>query len=366
MSTAVQSIPGDLIDHVAPASRVLIVSGSYGAGHDRAAEQIRLRLQARGCDVVVRDVVTMFPFGIGRLLRDAYLAQIRLVPQTWEWLLNRLERGRGDAWLANRVMGLSAGRLLAEAADKDVVISTHPFPAQALGPARLDGRLRATLLTYLTDMSVHPIWVHSGVDLHLALHDVAAEQARACGGRTVVIEPLLPAPVGPVPVTVGSATPAGMPVPPFPRPYAVVCGGSLGIGDLERTAVDLLSIGVLTPVVMCGSNERLRRRLARRPGVLALGWRDDVTTWMFHADLVVANSGGFMTKEALSVGTPMVSYRCLPGHGSANAAAMERAGQAPWARDEPSLARVVRAVVTSPGPAIADEPVTRRVALEVG
>jgi len=60
----------------------------------------------------------------------------------------------------------------------------------------------------------------------------------------------------------------------------------------------------------------------------------------------VHNAGGLSFTEALVAGLPAVSYRCIPGHGRANAAVLERAGLAPWARDESEFGRAVAAQLT--------------------
>jgi UDP-N-acetylglucosamine:LPS N-acetylglucosamine transferase len=213
--------------------------------------------------------------------------------------------------------------------EADLVISTHPFASQVLGRLRHRGVLACPVATYLTDASVHSLWVARGVDLHIAIHSVAADEARALGGRTAVASPLVPA----VPPTPRTRSDLGL---PEHRCVAAVVGGSLGIGDLEDTAQELLAAGV-TPVVLCGSNESLHRRLSERPGVIARGWCDDVREIFAASDVVVQNSGGFMTLEALAVGAPLLSYGVLPGHGRSNAAALERAGLAPWARSAAEL-----------------------------
>ena len=42
---------------------------------------------------------------------------------------------------------------------------------------------------------------------------------------------------------------------------------------------------------------------------------------------------------------PLISYRCLPGHGVANAAALERHGLATWPRTPAELAPALRAAL---------------------
>jgi UDP-N-acetylglucosamine:LPS N-acetylglucosamine transferase len=192
---------------------------------------------------------------------------------------------------------------------------------------------------------VHPLWVHPAVDLHTALHEVAAGQARRWGGRAVVVEPAVPPATGvpaPVPLDLWRGADPARPL------RALVTGGSLGIGSLDASVSDVLAVPGWTPVVLCGSNELLRQRLSRWPGVVALGWRDDVPAIMQAVDCVVDNAGGFTSLEALASGTPVVSYRPLAGHGRANARAMELAGLAPYVRSRADLAPALAAMACAP------------------
>jgi UDP-N-acetylglucosamine:LPS N-acetylglucosamine transferase len=131
------------------------------------------------------------------------------------------------------------------------------------------------------------------------------------------------------------------------RPRALLTGGSLGIGDLEQAAADVLATGVMTPVVACGHNDALRRRLGRQPGVVALGWRDDLPAVIAASDCVVQNAGGFTSLEALAAGTPVVTYRPIPGHGVTNALGLEEADLAPWPRDLEALGRALTRVLSA-------------------
>jgi UDP-N-acetylglucosamine:LPS N-acetylglucosamine transferase len=189
--------------------------------------------------------------------------------------------------------------------------------------------LSVPVVTYLTDPSVHPLWVHPYVDLHLAIHDLAAEQARGWGGRTVTVQPV---------VRVGRRTGVD-PLAAYETygPRALVTGGSLGIGELEQSARDIAATGVMTPIVACGSNGALRERIDRLAGVVALGWRDDLPDVIAACDCVVQNAGGFTSLEALASGTPLLTYRPIPGHGVTTAVNLERAGQASWPRDVAAL-----------------------------
>jgi UDP-N-acetylglucosamine:LPS N-acetylglucosamine transferase len=336
------------VTHTGPRRRttpqVQVVSGSFGAGHDAAARSIASTLAEAGCTSAVRDVVDAYPVGLGRLVRRAYLAQLRHAPSTWGALLARLDEPGALSRISRRAITLAAhGLERLSDHEPELIISTHPFASQALGHLRSIGRLRSPVVTYLTDMSVHPLWIHPGVDLHLALHPVPASQAQALGAHTAVIESALTQP-GPRRRRPGpeellrTRSRLGLPVD---RPLALVTGGAYGIGDLERSAEDISATGEAHPVVLCGHNHHLRRTLGRRRDLTALGWRDDVPEILGAVDVVVQNAGGFTSQQALAAGVPQISYRCVPGHGESNAAALAEARLVPWARSPDELGRLV-------------------------
>ena len=319
-------------------SEIVVVSGSYGAGHDAAADALAEQLRSTGQVVRRLDVAEELPWRLGAVLRWLYFTQLRVLPGSWGATLRWLERDRFCFRVVRRLLGLLGRSLAREVAQAQLVVSTHPFASQALGEARARGRLEAPVVTYLTDASVHRLWVHGSVDLHLAIHEVTAQQSRALGGLTAVVQPVLSSSAGPVP--------AGW-QPPWPRDHAValVVGGSCGVGDLQRSALEILATGLMTPVVACGTNARLRERIASLPGVVALGWREDMTALVAAATCVVQNAGGMTSLESLAAGTPTVTYRPIPGHGTANARALDTAGLVPWvvgpAELEATLARVL-------------------------
>lgn len=320
-------------------ARIAIVSGSYGAGHDAAAAALSRHLSECGALTTTYDVAELLPGGLGRVLKRAYYAQLRRAPATWGTTLSYVEPGRLLHRAAVGLLGLGDERVVEAVAGADLVLATHPFAAQALGSARVRRILSVPVVTYLTDASVHALWVHPAVDLHLAIHDVAADQARRLGGRAATVQPV-----------VRVAPPRDDdPLAAYETcgPRALVTGGSLGLGELEECARDIAGTGVMTPIVACGSNDALVQRLSLLPGVVALGWRDDLPDVIAACACVVQNAGGFTSLEALAAGTPVVTYRPIPGHGVTNAASLERAGLAPWPRTTAELARALREVLAA-------------------
>lgn len=331
--------------------RAVIISASIGAGHDGAARELTTRLRAGGFEVTGHDFLDLLPAGLGPLTRAGYARQLRTAPASWGWLLGALQRHGGLAGLAAGLTRAAAGRRVAATAGRtpDVVVSTYPLASQVLGGLRRTGRLDAPVITFLTDMSVHPLWVADGVDTHLALHDVPAEEARRLGARDVRVGgPAVPAAFRAAGEAATARARFGLPTR---TPLALVVAGSWGVGDIVRTVQDIAGSGLVTPVVACGRNEALRRQLVGLGAGIALGWTDDMPSLVRACDVVVQNAGGLSSLEALASGVPVLTYRCLSGHGLTNARGLEAAGWAVWVRTPGELPTVLAAALAGELPA---------------
>lgn len=331
---------------------VEIVSASVGAGHHAAAHAIAAQFEEQGYAARVWDVLDLMPGGLGRLIRATYVNQVQLAPATYVWTLRRSE-SRRSIELMRQALRPVYRPLLQIAADRPLaLIAIHPFASQALGELRARELLRVPVITYLTDMSVHRTCVHRSVDLHLALHELPAEDAREAGAVAVgVVRPAVRGcvAVDPSSPRARAASRRALGLPMYER-LVLVTGGSEGLGDLERTANDIVSTGAGTPVVLCGRNRRLLRRLTAGRSVLALGWSDDMPLLLAAADCVVQNAGGMMSLEALAAGVPVLSYRCIPGHGQTNASRLDQAGLVSWIRSYAQLGDSICSAVAHRAP----------------
>ncbi len=343
--------PGITVRRPSSAERVVIVSASVGAGHDGAAAELERRLLAAGLAVDRFDLLDVLPARLGRLVRDGYRRLLVRAPWVYQRIYSSTERAGGGGPVARALLRSAEARLLrALPADTAAVVSTYPGASRVLGSLRLDGRLAVPVLTYLTDFSVHPLWVADGVDVHLALHAVPAAQARAAGARDVrVCGPVADPRFHPVPAPERAAARARFGLPPT-APLALLVAGSWGVGPVRSVAVarDLRDCGAAVPLVVCGRNDTLAAQL-RADGIEHVyGWVDDMPGLMHAADVLVQNAGGLTSLEAFATGLPVASYGCIPGHGLTNAAALDEAGVAAWIRDPAQLKHVLAELIDGP------------------
>ena len=117
--------------------RIVIISGSFGAGHDAAANAIAARLTRAGYSTEVWDIVKLMSRPLGQALRAAYLQQVQLAPSVYRYLLRYGNRSESINKVIIKTMR-HTGDALTDIAEHDpaAIVSTHPFASQALGELR--------------------------------------------------------------------------------------------------------------------------------------------------------------------------------------------------------------------------------------
>lgn len=334
------------------ARRFLVLTAGMGAGHNAVAEELARRLRARGHEVLVHDILTLLPAGCGPALRSFYRMSVRHVPRLYQAIYAIfLAPGEGRR-LGTSPLAVLAERRLLDVADRwrpDAVVSTFHLGAHITGRLRRRGALRVPSVVYVIDFAMHRGWLHPGNDLYLCVTEAAAQAARAASGRPAEAPgPLVP------PQFHQAAPPSARWSRKLARhapgrPPVLLSAGAWGVGSsLLPTALALARHGCL-PVVLCGRDERLRRRAARLPGVLALGWIGDMPELMRAARVLIDNAAGQTAVQALAAELPVVGYRPLPGHGAEGVREMAAAGLSAYAADLGELLKTVDRLVR-PGP----------------
>jgi UDP-N-acetylglucosamine:LPS N-acetylglucosamine transferase len=324
-----------------------VISAGIGAGHDGVAVEITRRVRAADLVVERFDFLDLLPPGWGATLTRTYARQLAVAPASWGHLLAAAARPWATAATAALCMFAAGKRLLAAIPpDTAAVVSTYPLASQVLGRLRQASLLRCPAIAVMTDPSVHPLCVAPGIDVHLAPNPDASNRIRREFGlpsATIVpiVDPRFRAAHDLAEVR-AARTRHGLPVT---GPLALVVAGSWGVGDVEATVRDILATGAAVPVVVCGRNAGLRGRLAGTARVIALGWVDDMPSLMRAVDVIVHNAGGLSSLEGMASGIAMISYRCLPGHGTANAGVLLRLGLSAWPRDSATLTQVLVAAL---------------------
>ncbi|POX51364.1 galactosyldiacylglycerol synthase [Streptomyces sp. Ru71] len=312
-----------------------------GAGHDTVARELARRAHERGQRAEVVDVLDLLPRPLGAALRHGYRSAVLHAPWTYAAVYRALlRRGGGPRPSGVPLARLAAGPLTerVEAGGADVVVPVFHLAAQLTGHLRARGLLRVPSTVCLVDFAVHRQWLHPGNDRYFCLTEEAARAVRADTGTPAEA-------TGPVVAPGFLAAPDGRAAhwrdrfarhPHGDRPVVLSSGAWGAAFGMPATARALAHAGFL-PVVLCGRNERLRARLHEVPGVLALGWVDDMPGLLHAARALVDNAAGQTAVQALAAGLPVVGHRPMPGHGAEGVARMAALGISDAAADTTAL-----------------------------
>lgn len=334
-------------------TKALLLSARMGGGHNGVARVVSEELASYGIECETRDFLDASP-RMGRILERGFKLEVERAPWAYQlefWLWNGFTP---IVTFTRRVLQAFFQRGVArwiEDIDPDIIIALHPFSAQLLGQMRHQRNpvvSNRPIATFLTDYSVHPLWVHPDVDLHLCVSETAAVQARTragASGEIVVTGPF----VDPKFFSHIDRQAAREALSiPNDRFVALIVSGSWGVGDIAETFQLLASNDEFFPVALCGHNRDLQVQLANDTRGLAVGWTDDVRLYMAAADVVIQNAGGLTSLEAMAAERPVISYRPIAGHGRENVAAMESAGATVWCHDKNELVEQVRSLSNEP------------------
>jgi len=336
--------------------RVLILTASYGSGHNAAAHALVDAFVERGDAVTVVDHFhELVHPAFDRASRAIYMALLRRAPMVWgaayalgDWLPS-------DSPLAFGMTRVGTQRLGArlEALAPDAVVSVHATPAAAMSALVAEGRRLPPHTTVVTDFVAHSQWLARGIDRYcVADADIGHEfVARGIPRERVVVTG--------VPVRAefdaaadGAAARQALGLSGHLPVVLAMAGSNGSVGRLPDVAWALTRLArPVQAVLVAGHDGALADTLTRQTagtGVRVLGFVPEVRSLMAAADLLITKAGGMTLAEAIATELPLLLYGSLPGQEHHNERFAARAGIALAARSKRELVRLLERALAEP------------------
>jgi len=341
--------------------RVLVLTASYGSGHNAAARALAEAFVRAGATArVVDHFRELVHPRFERATRALYYATLRHVPFAWGLAYELADRMTSSSALAFGMTRVGTARLAAllDAERPDAVVTVHATPAVAMSTLAALGKRVPPHTTVVTDFVAHGQWIAPDIDRYcVAASEVRHEYiARGIPGERIAVTGV---PVRPEFATAIDAAAArarlGLSAS---APVVLAMAGSDGRLGRLADVVRVLARPArpLQGVVVAGRDTELAATLARHASgtsVRVLGYTDDVPALMAAADLLVTKAGGMTVAEALAAELPMIVFGSLPGQERRNERFASRAGIGLVARSRRELAATIdRALAT---PALLDD-----------
>jgi 1,2-diacylglycerol 3-beta-galactosyltransferase len=310
--------------------RIQFLFSDTGGGHRASAQSVASALQHGYPDRF--DVELLDPFV------DGSRPLLRWIVYRYSWFLKHMPLTYGFFFhlTDNRPLMRTAIRLFGrqfrpgfrrnlEQRRPDAIVSFHPLTNHVALEAMRDSGFTVPFITVVTDMSeFHRFWLARAADMVVV---PSAQGRRYCIERGldprrvhVAGLPVDPRFGGPPRGQARTALRARLGLDD--RPTLLLVSGGEGSGRLGgyARALDRAELG-LQLLVVCGRNERLRRRLQREPWrgrVHVYGFVDNMPDLMRVSDAIVTKAGPGTIAEALVTGLPIFLTSYIPGQEEGN------------------------------------------------
>lgn len=311
------------------APRILILTASFGDGHNSAARGLAAALQERVENryrVEIRDFIRETQPLAGRCLEQLYYFSITHAPWTWRQFYRAASAVPPSADPGQVLRPLARAVISDIKGDPPAAIATtFPLYPHLLRPFHSPGS--PPLFTVVTDsITIHPIWRCPGVRAYFAPDEISAMQLRRDVGNQAevfdtgfavspVFEELHPAPPGPKPQRV-LVFPASSPrlvrrmLTSLFTDSPPECRFTLVLGRHAKLAPEIAA---------------LRSHFPARH-VEVLDWVSNIPELMTTHDLIIAKAGGATTHECGAAGRPVILTKVVPGQEEGNAELLQRRG----------------------------------------
>ncbi len=300
-----------------------------GAGHLSAANAVCAGLSEidPSAQTLVVDSYKYAALVMRRVVADGYLRMVKTIPQMYRYIYDRAERATEVGPFRTWAHQFTASNLrpLMERERPDVVVCTHAFPSGAMAEYKRIYADAPPVVGIVTDFAIHGFWIHDNIEGYCVATDAMRDVLIARGVPTDRIR-VTGIPIGPRFRRTGETMEQlrerlGLPVD---RSVALMMGGGLGIGPLERMLQSLDAVDTpIAAVVIAGRNSRVERRVLEAAEtvnypVRVLRFVANVFDYMHAADVFITKPGGLSTAEALAAEVPMILCKPIPGQEERN------------------------------------------------
>jgi processive 1,2-diacylglycerol beta-glucosyltransferase len=303
--------------------RILILTASFGEGHNSAARGVRdgLARIAPDVEVELRDLFAEAYGPVNEVVRRTYLGLVNFAPRAWGAVYRWLDRKTDFDKEFARFSRLKAHFIaLLDRFQPDVVICTFPAYPNVLREIAEENagrfRPRRSVAVVTDSITINAAWYRSAADYFLVANEQSASVLGAVGVAPQKVK-VFGFPVSPK-FSDFARSNRVLPSNNERRVLYMIHAATRGAPDLVRRLADL---GVDLTVTI-GRADKLRPAIeAAADGHPAriVGWTDELPRMLNESHLLIGKAGGATVQETIAAGCPMIINHVVAGQEEGNA-----------------------------------------------
>ena len=312
--------------------KILILTASFGDGHNAAAANLRDAIEIINGDakVEVLDLFASTYNSLNTVLKHAYHGLVRYAPSLWSSVFAVFDNPtlfRSQIGTMGKLKDSLAGIL--RDTEPDVVVSTYPVYGHLIQDIyREHSEQPFRFLTVVTDsISVCSAWYRAPSDLFIVANEPTGKVLLKAGVEARRIQPL-GFPVSPV---FAQERPAPLAAPQGEDRRKVLYVINTGKAKAGKSLERLLRVRDLDLTITVGRDASLKAKLSERlrdykDRVTIHGWTNQMPRLLMSHHLVIGKAGGALVQEAIAARCPMIINQVIPGQEEGNAQLIEKLG----------------------------------------
>ena len=329
---------------MAPPPRILIVTAAFGEGHNSAARNMALALDAAGATTQVSDPCMLGTPRLTAMVNAAYRYVTTNFPQIWSkiyYSTDRCDLSRQNS-LPLRIVQAALAKLIQEFRP-DAVVSTYPLYPYSMARIKEATGEKIPVFVVVTDsIEINAAWLRARCERWLVTDPFT---------REAMVEKGIPAEK--IVDTGFPVNPAFSELTPLDAsaacdPFRILYFPTAKLPFVRRHGRALLDTSPQVRLtIILGRNVRLLYSRAREiqkayPGrVRLIGWTRRVPQFLNNHHLVVGKAGGATVHEAIAARCPMLIHHLVPGQEEGNLRLLEIIGGGHLAETPAALTRSV-------------------------
>ena len=294
--------------------KVIILTASTGGGHNKVAQTIKEDLLALGHEVEVVDFLKSQNKIYELIVSHGY----ELLASKFPTLYGELYKVSNSDHLNQKAIGAirrsekAYTKKVIEEFKPDIIVTTHPFAAAAIGGLKVNGKISQVVIAIVTDFIAHTAYLSDGIDHYIVGSSFTKKQLERGGIISSRIHAF------------------GIPVSrefyknetQKNREFTVlVMGGSMGLSQMKEVVEELVKeISSFKLIIVTGNNRELYDDLKEdyqlqiESGQISLyGFTKEVDKLMDQSHIIVSKPGGLTVSESIVKEKPLIVPFYIPG-----------------------------------------------------